>query len=372
MLRRNTPFPDRRTDSRPRHAPAAALIFCLLAVGGLLGFVTLRMDWERLAPLGYGVSGGKLAPPADTVRRAAFHEGRLWLVTHGGELWSLAEHDSAPRRELPEDRVVDLCRAVGGLKVLTGDDSGWMLIGRRQGTWSPAEHARSPGDIALALVCTPRIALLTDHRLVDLQGDQPAVRLQTRLPTLPDNRVTPSRDQLFFATNHGEVGAVFFQIDRTTGDVREVRDDGRDDFCGGLINGCREVTSAVVAPWDPDCLVLTQAASHFGGDGGVLQMCGTSSRWLYRGPCFFTSTGEGCTEEFFGLISRRGTVLAAGSNGLVELDERGVVQRPPLPAMKRVGAFRIGFGDDFAVVNEYGDPPSGAPPRPLLVALDAG
>jgi hypothetical protein len=362
----------RRSSRRNRNVMARgpALAMILLTALGLLGFVALRMDWDLPADT-LGAQGTRFAPPDDYLRRTAFHDGRLWILTYGGQLWSLAETDTTPRRELEGSNAVGLCADANGMDVLVSEPNGWSLLSRSGETFVPGSRAMSEDDFALTLVCGGPPLLLTDRRLIDIQGSTRPIRLQKRLQTFPDNRVTAVAGDLFFSTTYGEAGTTFYRIQTATGATGVVRDDGVDQFCGSLINGCLQVTSAVPAPWDPACLVLSQRASHMGPDGRILELCGSSARRLHTGPCFYSPTGPGCTEPFDSLLRRPNTVLAAGSNGLIEIGPQGAIRPVPTPPMRRVGPFYVGFGPDFVAVNESGLPRRDEPPSLVLVARNA-
>lgn len=343
-----------------------ALAMIALVIGGLLAFVTIRMDWD-LPGESLGAGGATKGPPDVYVRRAAFHDGRVWIANYGGELWSLAENEDSPRRELEGSEVISLCARGGRLDVLVARDAGWRVMTREGATWSSSADFYSEGDFALTLVCDETPTLLTDRRLIEASTGRTLVRLQKRLPTFPDNLASRVGHQIYFSTNSGEAGTMFYRIDATSGAVGLVRDNGVDEDCGSLINRCLKVTGAIPAPWNPGCMVLSQRASHMGSTGRVTELCGSTARRLHLGPCFYPPGGGGCTEEFNHLVPWNEAVLAAGQNGLVEIAGDGEVRRIATPPMANRGLFHVGFGPDFVAISEDGTPRRNAPLRLILI-----
>jgi hypothetical protein len=347
---------------------SSALVLILLAVAGLLTFVTLRMDWD-LPSASLGSSGARGGPPDEFIRRAGYHGGRLWTVSYGGELWSLAENEATPRRELAAFRVVDLCDEGSQLEALVVEGAGWRLETLQGGVWTPGVPIAAKEDFALSLICDGQTRLLTDRRVIDARTGERIALLQKRLPTFPDNRATAIGREIYFSTGSGEVGTAFYRIDPETGVTDTVRDNGADPDCGTLINACLEVTAVVPAPWDRQCILLSQRASHAGSHGRVTELCrGGAARIVHKGPCFFQpSTDRGCSEEFDGLVVRGGAVLAAGSNGLVELGHAGAGAQVALPAFESRWPLHVGFAQDFVVISLEGLPRRHGPHRIMLV-----
>ena len=343
-----------------------ALATILLVIGGLLAFVAFQMDWDLDADA-HGARGTRLGPPETYVRRAALHNERVWIVNYGGQLWSLAENEGTPARELENSGVISLCSQRDRLDVLIADGAGWRMMTRVGAAWSPSAHIRSSDDFALTLVCGESPALLTDRRLIDGRTGRLLARLQKRLPTFPDNLASSTGGQIYFSAHSGEAGTMLYRIDAASGAVGLVRDDGVDEDCGSLINRCMKVTAAIPAPWNPACMILSQRASHMGSTGRITELCGASARQLHSGPCVHSPGGGGCTEEFDHLIARPNAILAAGQNGLIELSAGGPLRRIPAPSMANRGPFHVGFAPDFVAINEDGPPRTNAPLRLILV-----
>lgn len=347
---------------------SSALVLILLAVAGLLTFVTLRMDWD-LPSASLGSRGARSGPPDEFIRRAGYHDGCLWTVNHGGEVLSLSEDEGAPRKELAGSRVIDLCDDGPQLEALVAEGAGWRLMTLQGGIWTAGMPIAANEDFALSLICGGQTRLLTDRRVIDARTGKRIALLQKRLPTFPDNRATAIGREIYFSTGSGEVGTAFYRIDPETGVTDTVRDNGADPDCGTLINACLEVTAVVPAPWDPQCILLSQRASHAGSHGRITELCrGGAARIVHKGPCFFQpSTDRGCSEEFDGLVVRGGAVLAAGSNGLVELGRAGAGAQVALPAFESRWPLHVGFGQDFVVISLDGLPRRHGPHRIMLV-----
>lgn len=344
----------------------AGFALVTLVVGALLAVIASGMTWEPLPPFAYDADR-PVGWPHD-IRHAVYAEGRLWILTQGGELWSVAEAEREPRREAPGGHVFGLCVRSGAPAVLTAPRQNaetWSFQIQNPGGWSPLATIRGENDRPLALFCDGDLRVLTNRRLVDLSEGEPRSRqLTARLPVDFESVSLAMPDQILFVFNHGEIGSALYGIAPRTGAVRQIYKHPADDPCGGPLGKyCDAITGLTPLPWKPGCAAAAVRANHIGMHGRLIEICGSDVRRLYLGPCPYPEgidqdlIGDEpfCTELFFGVISKERTVLALGSEGLGEHGQQGLVRSPaPLPT-RRYGRFRIAFGPDFILVGDGPD-----------------
>ena len=82
----------------------------------------------------------KTASGPTMLSRAVFAEGRLWLRSEDGAVYSLAEREPAPRLESMPGPALDLCVHDGALTALTCTAGAkWSLTRHAKDGWMPAE-----------------------------------------------------------------------------------------------------------------------------------------------------------------------------------------------------------------------------------------
>jgi hypothetical protein len=352
----------------------AAFVIIAVVLGALLTLITSGMIWESLIPRAFDPNRPVWRP--DDIHHAVYAEGRLWILTQGGELLSVSEGGEL-RREATGGHVLELCVRDGVPSVLTAPRrraDAWAFRTKRGDDWPAFTMIRAGGDQPLAVFCAGESQVLTNRRLIRLtDAGQQTQTLSTRLPIDFENVSLAMPDQILFAFNHGEIGSALYGIHPRTGAVRQIYKHPPDDPCAGPLGRyCDAVTGLTPLPWKPGCVAATVQVSHIGMHGRLIEICGSTPRRLYFGPCpypgdwaerYRRGDEPDCSELFFGLVGRKRTVLALGSEGLSEHGEQGFIRQVPLPDFSAYGRFRIAFGPDFVLV---GTQPGGAGPGGLF------
>lgn len=341
---------------------AFALILVFLAA--LLSVVALGSDWESFAEDAYGPHLNSARPGRETpIKRAQYGDGRLWLLSDAGELWSVAEGQAGARREDAGEPAFDMCLQDGLPVLVTGsgvDADEWTIRKRNGGRWTSLAKAATRGEGVVALSCeSDRITLLTTWRMIELRGSaQTVTPLSPRLPSRPASTPLALPDRILLGLNAGEWGGGLQSIDRRTGEVRRISRNDSGDLCGGPLNSeCDAINGLVPSPWKPGCAVAAVGLWHLSSHGRLVEICGDEPRRIHLGPCpdpydpgdYGRGDEPFCSEAFFGVIATENSILAMGDE-VSELGPRGVIARTPLPALKDYGPVKASFGPNAILV----------------------
>jgi hypothetical protein len=297
------------------------------------------------------------APSIGTdIIRAAFAEGRLWLVARDGKLTSLAEGEADRRREELGAPIVDICRGPNGLFAVTvsSDGSQWTIRRRTGGGWSADRPVRCAGDVLVALSCKgPRPVLLTTKRLIEtgrravtLSGDMRAPLIGAAVHETPDH--------LFVGLNLGEWGGGLFRIERRTGRRIAIERNATGELCDGPLNtACDPVQAIATLPWKPGCVAVAVGLIHFMPTGRIAEVCGTHVESLFTqasdrnrtDPKILAAAAKGRygSVAFFGLEAVGDALLAVGHDGLYRIEGSGRASFQPWPRFKDVGGLLVSF-----------------------------
>ena len=294
------------------------------------------------------------------LKRAVFAEGRLWLLSDGGELSSLAEHDAHRAQEKLPGSVVDVCRRADALVAVTCADAAfrsWTVRGHRAGIWTDeGSVAAAHREQLLSLSCTDdAVVLLTDSRLIErAKAGRRTVSLSGDLGPVLLASTYADATTLFVGINAGEWGGGLRRIDRRTGKVTAVARNATGGGCDGPLNqGCDPVNAIVGDPWHPACVVAAIGLVHFEPHGRLVEVCGDKvSRLYYKAhgeqpppnPDYpETSDEPPITVAFFGLVRAGGALWAAGLDGLYRFDKGPAPKLVPLPRFKTVDGVDVSF-----------------------------
>jgi hypothetical protein len=324
--------------------------------------------------IGSAAVGQEPQRPSQDISHAAFADGRLWLLTDAGDLWSIAEgKDESVAIDLPEP-AHGLWIQDGQPAVITCDRDDcreWTLRSRRRnGEWAVTARVATGGEaLVSAISAGSMVVLLTTRRLVNVVGDkQSAVAFSQPLRGRGVITTHVTTTSVFVGLNRGEFGGGLQRIDRKTGDVTAIESNESGDLCGGPLNAeCDPVTGIETIPWKPDCVAVAIGLSHFLTHGSIVEVCDDRVRRLYSKPR--TSRLDPRVESsvpFYGLIRRNETLWAVGIDEIYEIEPDGTVRSAPPPAFKQAGEFIVSF-DLPHVVLVVGNVPSVGGGIPILV-----
>lgn len=298
------------------------------------------------------------------ISRAVFADGRLWLLSDAGNLWSIAEGKDVPVAiDLPEP-ARDLWIEDGQPAVATCDRDDcreWTLRSRRRNDeWTVKARVATEGDaLVTATSAGSATLLLTTRRLIDLAADRQnviAFSQPLRRRPIATTHVTPT--SIFVGFNAGEWGGGLQRIDRRTGDVVAIESNESGDLCGGPLNtDCDPVNGIAAIPWNPDCVAAAIGLVHFVPHGRIVEVCDSRVRRLYVKPHPLhprlqppprDDTGHRDREPypsvaFFGLVRQNDALWAVGIDGVYQIGPNGIARFEALPAFKSVGNFGVSF-----------------------------
>ncbi|HMG48567.1 MAG TPA: hypothetical protein VK614_14050 [Allosphingosinicella sp.] len=294
----------------------------------------------------------------DSISRALFAEGRLWLLSDAGLLYSVREGDDAARAEDAGEPVLDICLDAGRFTALTGrrGASGlWTLRRHGPGGWERLWPARADEDL-IGLNCDQgRLVVVSGQRTSELMGD---VVIETPLSApIREGRVATmvhgTRDHLFVGLDAGEWGGGLRRIERRTGRTVTIERNSTGELCDGPLNtACDPVNAIVDDPWQPDCIVVAIGLVHMAPHGRLTRVCGARVERLYF-RAYASGWGSNgrvggdgepfATVAFFGLIRSDDALLAIGIDGVHRVGRTSDGRVTPLPEFRAVGPFRVSF-----------------------------
>lgn len=293
----------------------------------------------------------------NSLTRAFYAAGSLWLLSDAGELSSIREGSGNRIEETLPEPVLDLCIQDGHPVVITCPREhclNWTERRRIDRTWRVENTIQTQGDDLIGLGCTSeRITLLTSRRLIDSRKEkQTSVVLSDELS--PDLLVSmlDAPDRVLVGANEGEWGGGLWSIDWHTGKVTPIERYATSSPCGGPLNShCDPVNGIAFEPWKPECVAATIGLVHFTARGSIVEVCGDEIHRLYykpvKKPMFGLKIGEGGepseTVAFFGLTREGDALWAAGTDGIYRIDAKGVTRYAPLPKFQRIGGVDVSF-----------------------------
>jgi hypothetical protein len=314
--------------------------------------------------------------------RAAFADGRLWLLSDSGDLSSIAEGSHERLPEALEDPVYDLCTRDDEVIAIVGKRDHakeWRLLRRDGGAWSVAATVRTEGDGMQSMQCrSDRITLLTTRRLIDIaDGEQRVTPLSGTLGPGMVGAVYDAADRLYVGLNAGEWGGGLYSIDHGTGKIAAIERNASGELCGGPLNpDCDPVNGIAPEPWNPGCIAVAIGLVHFRPTGRIVEVCGDRVERLY-----FKPYGEPIavdqderdepfsTVAFFGLTRTGNELWAAGIDGLYRITAAGTSYVGPLPNFEEIGDVAVSFAmpDMIIVLTQINQRLSVSGSAPMLV-----
>lgn len=348
----------------PQAATRAA--FWIAGVVALaLGLLVSGFRWED-SPMGQYEASVPLPRTAQnpSVERAVFAQGRLWLLTSAGEIWTVDKNTPAASRIASPEPAVELC-ADGDTVVAVTTPAGsptTYTVRRRVGLdWQAIAAVPSRNEGLVGVQCrADGVLLVTAQRLVDIRpSGGRSLALSHRIPSGYVNVLHLTPTHVFVGVNSGEWGGGLHRIDRRTGQVAFLERNAHGDLCGGPLNGgCDPVNGLAERPGKPGCLVAAVGLVHMRSRGRLVEVCGEQIELLYRQPCPRAWDPDGsadkhgepfCTIAFFGLGRRGDTLFAMGVDGL-HVIEGGSARNRGIPKFHAYGPFRVSFDSPEAVL----------------------
>lgn len=340
----------------------------LSAVGLALLAALIVGGWERFPPSMYEPSVERARPgQEDSIKRAAFANDRLWLLSDAGELWTVKQTISEAKRMERPKAVFDFCIQDDGPVIVTGEPgaaAAWTLLRWKDAEWTIFGSVASNGDGLVAVQCAAdRLLMLTTRRIIELQGaQQKSLKLSHRIPARVPNVILTTPTHIFVGLNAGEWGGGLQRVDRRTGEVVAPQRNTSGDLCGGPLNpDCDPVSGLAPSVDKPGCVVAAVGLRHMGTHGRIIEVCGDRVERLYTGPCpdglprdELTRTGRDgkrlCTEAFSGVMQKGGALVAVSASGVSTVDKAGVAVRTPLPRFADYGPFAVNFSSPDVVL----------------------
>ncbi len=303
------------------------------------------------------------APFEARIVKAAFADGRAWIIRADGNLYSFAEGDESVSAHAFGEPVLDMCDDGSKLWVVTVG-ARYTLRLRQGAQWLSIGQIDTGDDFLLGLGCGPGgPVLVTNRTLVSFDNAQ---RRQTMLSTriLPPEstpidpeagavmEVVHLMDEwVFVGLDMGEWGGGLRRIDRRSGVVETIeRTDG--ELCSGPLNtGCDRVQAIAQIPWQSGCLALALDIGH-GGSGRVTRVCGREVEQFLAVRERISSMrpdlkdkwrhgGFGSTPFLGAAISGQDLILASGI-GLFRMNAEGVTYLG-WPATRTIGDVSVSF-----------------------------
>ena len=293
----------------------------------------------------------------NSISRAVFASGRLWLLSDSGDLSSIAPGKKARVDAGLREPALDICVSDGQIKALTCAKEPckkWTLRTWTDGRWSAGAAIPSLGDHVAALNCAPgRDTVVTDQRLVNIVGRMvTSVALSERLKTGVVTSIHATVDHVFVGINAGEWGGGLRRIDRRTGKVTVIEKNSTGDLCGGPLNtSCDPVNGIADEPWKPDCVAIAIGLVHFSPHGRIVEVCKDEVRRIYfkefgdSGPRNKQRQSDEPFETvaFFSLVRAGNELMAAGIDGVYRFDGSAKPKVVPLPKFEVIGQVGVSF-----------------------------
>ncbi|HLI79040.1 MAG TPA: hypothetical protein VKV03_03595 [Candidatus Binataceae bacterium] len=294
------------------------------------------------------------AEPETYVRRAAFSDGRLWIITSEGTLFSLNESSEHRVDEGLPDRALDLCvqRQHPVIVTCAGDRCrSWNVWRYLSGKLVLEDSIRTQGDDLAGVACSDNdLVVLTSRRLIDLEeGRLTSVALSYEIARKELSLLSIGRD-LLVGVNDGEFGGGLWRINGKTGEVNVVDRRAPGELCGGPLNSdCDPVTGIALEPWKPPCAAVAIGLQHlFMSSGRIDEVCRDSVRELYSKPhdekwAIAENRRNIDSIPFYGLASTKDALWSAGLDGIYRIDETGVTRVAAPTKYKSIDGIKVNF-----------------------------
>lgn len=290
----------------------------------------------------------------DAFKRAVFARGRLWLLTDGGKLRTVAENGATAVISGLAGVPVDLCVQDGAPVVLGYAAGQWTAYRDGGSDWTPLGTVATGGDEFVALNCTDeRMTVVTNKRMITLSGGAARSVTLSKSPARAVMATTfDTGDAVLLGLDAGEWGGGLHRIARTDGKVTTVSRTPGGDACGGPLSvACSPVNGIAREPGKPGCLVVAIGLVHMMPSGRLVEVCGDRVARLYFKPYTLerhwtydpAATEPYETVPFYGLVEADGALWAVGLDGLYRIGADGGITFSKLPPFHDVGGASVSF-----------------------------
>lgn len=293
----------------------------------------------------------------DSIIRAVFADGRLWVLSDAGDLFSIRPGGKHRMPSGLSQSVLDVCSTGGRLKALVcANDmcTRWMLARVEGDHWVDGPLVSSLGERVVGLSCAPSgDVLLTSDRIIELTAR--GVQSRSLSHPLGGRGVTTvhaTAGELYVGENRGEWGGGLRRVERSTGRVRPVDVVEGEKLCAGPLNpSCDPVNAIAAEPWRPDCVLAAVGLVHFTPHGRLVELCAGRVRSVYyraygrgQGAKDAPTGGEPFESvAFFGLAESGNEIIAVGLDGLYRFSGKPEPIRVPLPAFQTIEGIDVSF-----------------------------
>ena len=318
----------------------------------------------------------------NSVSRATFAAGKLWLLSDTGELSTITEGKDSRVVENLSGPALDLCVQAGLPVVATCDSEScrnWTLRRWFAGSWSILDQVPTLGDDLVGLGCNATaVTTLTSRRLIESRGGkQTSVFLSEEIR--PDVLVwlVATAVKLFVGVYDGEFGGGLWSIDTSNGKVAPIRGhvSSKEPCADPLDDGCASITGIAIEPWKPACLAVAVGIVQWSPFGRIVEICESRVRTLYSkafgnhdAPNEWNRSEILDSVPFYGMVRAGDALWTAGIDGIYRIDAIRVTWSSPLPVFKRIGGVEVYFDQRFVLVlsDIYGRN-SISGPRPMII-----
>jgi hypothetical protein len=293
----------------------------------------------------------------NSLTRAIFVGGRLWVLSDAGELSSIVEgSDARVSAPLPEP-AVDICARDGRIEAITcaqPECKTWTFRRESDDKWSTVMSIGTKTDQLVAVDCSSTTTtVLTSRRIIEsTAAGQKSIKLSEEIERMGVTSALVTPDHVFVGLNRGEWGGGLRRIERRTGKLNVIESNVSGELCGGPLNtACDPVNGIAVIPWKPSCVAAAVGLVHFSPHGRIVEVCGDQVRRTYfkpfsrsANPAVKQKSGEPFeTVAFFGLARVGGELWASGLDGLYQFKSERAVSIVPLPKFKSIGNIGVSF-----------------------------
>lgn len=291
--------------------------------------------------------------PQDEARDSQEESYLVRLAGQGDRLWTLSDNGRLTYIDLTKKTRVeqplpepgrDMCLRHGDVWTLTSKapDRGPWTLRRLDGTaWKTEAVLDKPSGWLRGMDCTgDAVTILTENRISDVR--------QGRITTLPLSHDFDRGRTVFYKTathlyvgvDKGEFGSGLYLIDRQRGTVGLMDTEPKVLCEGDALNRCHNIFALASPPWRKACLAIA-VNMPMSGDSGIVELCGTRARELYRERLSVEEARHSRENGFYGLSAVGERLYAVGDGGLYVFHQGRLEARKPLPTLETIGGVRL-------------------------------